>query len=381
MANTIDLCERLGIPSPPNLNPDTISALLWVREVLQEHSKIAYSVRNPKGIDELRAIKIGDVDQWFHIRGRNRDNPILLYLHGGPGSTNIGWFDVIQRPWEDFFTVVQWDQRQCGKSYYPADDDNAPITIDGMIEDTEAVIKYLLSYLKQSKVFVLGHSWGSVLGMHIVKRHPDWLHAYIGLGQVVNLMKTEEVMHRRLLDLANEHGKTELVNRLEKILPYPDPDDIERSFFDNATYIRTELSYLSGETNMHYLPLDQLTKMINFDRATSPHIALTDISNLILGDGVAIDRSPNRLTKDFIEIDLPNDVGSSFDVPIFFFTGIHDWHTPRILSDEWFNQIVAPYKERVHFEDSCHYVVNEEPGRFFLALVNKVLPLAKTTNN
>ena len=78
-----------------------------------------------------------------------------------------------------------------------------------------------------------------------------------------------------------------------------------------------------------------------------------------------------------MDVDLPNDVGSSFEVPIFFFTGAHDWHTPRLLSDKWFDQINAPYKELIHFEESSHYVVAEEPGKVLTALVNKVLPFAQ----
>ena len=116
IAANIDLSTALGIPPLPSHSPDTIAALLWAREVLQKHLTTTYAVKDPKGIEELKPVKIGGVDQWLHIRGRNRNNPVLLYLHGGPGAPNIGFFDAIQRPWEDYFTVVQWDQRQTGKS-------------------------------------------------------------------------------------------------------------------------------------------------------------------------------------------------------------------------------------------------------------------------
>ena len=98
MKKTIELSTALGIPPLPSHNPDTITALLWAREVLQKHQTTIYAVQDPKGIEELKPVKIGGVDQWLHIRGRNRNNPVLLCLHGGPGSSNIGFVDAIQRP-------------------------------------------------------------------------------------------------------------------------------------------------------------------------------------------------------------------------------------------------------------------------------------------
>ena len=377
MTKSIDIPIALGIPPLPSQSPDTIAALLWAREVLQKHLTTSYAVTDPKGIEELKPIKIGGVDQWLHIRGRNRRNPVLLYLHGGPGSTNIGWMDAIQRPWEDFFTVVQWDQRQTGKSYYPADDEKNPLSLKQFIEDTEEVIQYLRDYLDQDKLFLLGHSWGSVLGMYIVKRHPNWLHAYIGVGQVVNWSENEQVLYKRLLNHAKEQEEDQLVEKLESIAPYLDPNNPEQSFVDHTLYVRTELSRLTGETMMHHLFLDDTLIMLKSDQILSPHLTLMDINNLLLGDDIALFRNPATIATDFVNVNLPEQLGSSFEVPIFFFTGTHDWHTPKILSDAWFDQIKAPYKELIHFQESCHVIVNEEPGKVLMALVNKVLPCAQ----
>ena len=186
MSNTVNIPAALGLPPLPSTSPDTIAALMWAREVMQKHITTTYAVTDPKGIEELKSVNIGGVEQWIHIRGRNRDNPVLLFLHGGPGATVIGALDAAQRPWEDYFTVVTWDQRQTGKSYYPADDENAPLTIQRFIDDTEELLQYLRDYLNKDKLFILGSSWGSLLGMNMVKRRPEWVHAYIGVGQLVN---------------------------------------------------------------------------------------------------------------------------------------------------------------------------------------------------
>ncbi len=379
MQKNTNMLERLGLPPLPSNSPDTIAALLWARQVLQQHQTNTYAVTDPKGIDELKPVKIGGVDQWLHIRGRNRDNPVLLYLHGGPGFSMIGWGwrDATFRPWEDYFTVVTWDQRQTGKSYYPADDEYNPLNIEQFIQDTEEVIQYIRGHLNQDKLFILGHSWGSVLGMSIVKRHPNWLYAYIGLGQIVNMMDNDQVLYDRLLKHARNQKNKELISKLESMAPYPDPNRIEESFVENCSFIRRELSHLAGEALMHHIPYDSIIKHSSLSRLLSPHLTLTDISNAVLGDEVAVFRPPYQFTKEFMAIDLPNQLGSSFEVPIFFFTGLHDWHTPRVLSDKWFSQIKAPYKKLMHFKDSSHIVINEEPGKFLVALVNQVLPCSE----
>ena len=379
MIKSIDV-SALGLPPLPAYDSKTIGALLWAREVLQEHLITTYAVKDPKGIEELKPITIGGIKQWLHIRGRNRHNPVLLYLHGGQGCPNIGFFDAIQRPWEDYFTIVQWDQRQTGKSYYSADDENEPLSVDQFVEDTEEVIQYLRRHLDQEKLFVLGHSWGSVLGMHMVKRHPGWMYAYIGIGQVVNSMDNERVLFERLLNHAKDKNKKHLLKELESIAPYPNPENPDKSFADQCSFVRQELSLLAGEAGMHHLSFEDVGKIFGLDKLISPHLTFEDIIHSILGDKPALFRSGHQFAEEFMANDLPNDLGSTFDVPIFFFTGKHDYQTPVPLSDQWFGEINAPYKELVHFDESSHTVVNEEPGKFLVALVNKVLPFAKTVS-
>ena len=290
----------------------------------------------------------------------------------------IGFMDAIQRPWEDYFTVVQWDQRQTGKSYYPADDENQPLTVNQFIDDTEEVIQYLRDYLNKDKLFVLGHSWGTVLGMHMVKRHPDWLHAYIGVGHVVGGLANERAMWARLMMHAKNNNEHEIISRLEEVIPLLDADSPEREkhFLKSAAFVRRELSRLAGEALMHHSVYDDIASMDALERSISPHLTLTDLSHSIIGDEPALERDLT-FTKQVLDNDLPNDLGNSFEVPIFFFSGAHDWHTPISLSDKWFGHIKAPYKELIHFEESSHFVVNEEPGKFLIALVNSVLPFAQ----
>lgn len=379
MTVPIDVAAALGLHSLPAQWQDDMSSLLWSREVMQKYISSTFEVKNAGGIEELKSVNIGGVDQWLHVRGRDRKNPILLVIHGGPGVPMLGQMDAVQRPWEDYFTVVQWDQRQAGKSYCTKDDDNNSLKIEQYIQDAEEITCYLRDHLNQEKLFVLGHSWGSALGMHLVKRRPEWLYAYIGVGQIVCQMESEKTIYLRLLAHADEQNEVEIVTKLQEIIPMLDADSPlrEKSFVDNCEFVRRELSRLAGETLMHFRSWVDCCLTANLERTISPHLTLTDLSNNIFGNDPALLRPPyTSLTKDFLDIDLPNDIGSKFDIPIFFFTGRHDYQTPVTLSDQWFDQITAPHKSCIHFEASSHMVFSEEPGKFLVSLINHVLPLA-----
>jgi dipeptidyl aminopeptidase/acylaminoacyl peptidase len=132
----------------------------------------------PGGISELKAIEINGIKQWISIRGNDPRNPILLFLHGGPGSPMMAESWTFQKPWEDFFTVVQWDQRGAGKTFGEAGRKVDPsMTVDQMQADAEAVVDWLRRTYQKPKIFLLGHSWGSILGVKVAQHHPEWLYA------------------------------------------------------------------------------------------------------------------------------------------------------------------------------------------------------------
>jgi len=109
----------------------------------------------------------------------------------------------------------------------------------------------------------------------------------------------------------------------------------------------------------------------------SPHNSLLDIRRSLITAVPPLTQAPYKLASEVMAVDLPSDIGSKFEVPIFFFTGAHDWHTPKLLSDEWLEQIDSPYKKVINFQESCHMVVNEQPGKMLINLVTEVLPFAR----
>ncbi|MEG3089193.1 alpha/beta fold hydrolase [Sphingomonas sp. PB4P5] len=178
----------------------------------------------PNGIDETLVLELGGARQVVNIRGADRANPILLYIHGGPGSVEMPMAWSFQHPWEDFFTVVQWDQRGAGRSY-PLND---PATIAPTLrleryrDDAIELIEQLSARLGQHKVFVLGHSFGSAVGLAVAQVRPDLLHAYIGMGQLIDFRENERVGMQQTLAIARERGDDEAVQAIAALRPYPD---------------------------------------------------------------------------------------------------------------------------------------------------------------
>src|SRR5690348_16714956 len=168
----------------------------------------ARKIVTPNGVERWEKVRIGGIEQWVSIRGADRRNPILLYIHGGPGYVSMPmswWFD---RGWEEYFTVVQWDQRAAGKTHLLTDPARiAPtLTRERMIADTEEMATWIRREFGKAKIFILGHSWGSFLGLQMARRHPVWLHAYIGVGQLIDGPESERRGWRFAIEAARRAG-------------------------------------------------------------------------------------------------------------------------------------------------------------------------------
>ena len=332
-----------------------------VRRVIAENRKIV----SPSGVEELLKIDVNDCAQWLSIRGRDRRNPVLLYLHGGPGSPTMPEAWTFQSPWEDYFTVVQWDQRGAGKTY--ASNDPALIaptmTGDQMIKDTEYVVRYLLERLRKKKLFALGHSWGSYLGLELARRHPDLLHAYIGTGQIVNTQRSERDGYDFALRNAKRDANETAVAALEGLAPYPGP--IGSLTVDRISVQRQWLVYYGGLTK-NRSSFDYDSDAWRFSpEYTDRDIRLADAGSLF------------SLTHLLAEVERMNfDDLASVGCPILILQGRYDYETSYTVARQWFELLRAPHKDFVTFENSSHMAPLEQPGQYLECLVSLARPLA-----
>lgn len=324
---------------------------------------------SPNGVEELVKVRIGGIDQWLSIRGRDRRNPILLVLHGGPASPSMPVDYTYQSPWEDYFTVVQWDQRGTAKTYAAnTEQQMAPgMTIDGMTDDAAQVVEYLRQHYNKRKIFLMGHSWGTVLGVELAQRHPDWFYAYISVGQVVNTVKNEEAGYKFALSEARAHNNAEAVKELESIAPYP-----------GTTPPTVQHIGMRSKWEMYYGGLAYGRTNYDFDsdaELLSPDYSQSDLD--AIGHGSAF--TLPHLIAPLIAINFDN--VTSFGCPVILFAGQHDYTTSHELAEQWFEKIQAPSKHLVLFADSAHMIMQEQPGRFLMHLVTDALPLAQTAGD
>ena len=182
----------------------------------------ARKILTPNGVERLEKVRICGIDQWVSIRGADRRNPVLLYIHGGPGYVSIPMSWWFSRGLEEYFTVVQWDQRAAGKTLLLSDPATiAPtLTNERMIADAEEMAAWARKEFGKDKRFVLGHSYGSFLGLQLAKRHPEWLYVYIGVCQQIDGPESERRGWSFAMDNARRAGNAEAVSELEAIAPY-----------------------------------------------------------------------------------------------------------------------------------------------------------------
>ena len=205
----------------------TMAGALAYRAICQRRTARSLVIRTPNGIAESRYVRIGGIDQWIQIRGEDRANPILLFLHGS-GMSMIP-FTPVFRSWEQYFTVVQWDRRGVGRTLSRngrAGSDRW--TFDLMADDGIEIAGYLRRHLGQDKVIVLGHSQGTIVGMAMARRRPDLFSAYVGTGQIIDLAQNEPVSYRLATARAQASGRRKAARELAKLgaPPYPRPQAV-----------------------------------------------------------------------------------------------------------------------------------------------------------
>lgn len=338
---------------------DTIP-LAKVKAIIAEDQKIV----SPHGIQQDLMLHINGIDQWVSIRGRDLRNPVLLVVHGGPGSPEMPAAWTFQSPWEDYFTVVEWSQRGTGKTYAANTEAKmvSGMNVQGMADDGAELVQYLRKRFGKKKIFLMAHSWGTVLGVTLAQQHPDWFYAYISVGQIVNFRHNEEAGYEFALKQARLHKNVIAVQELEAIAPYPGK---------NLTVDRVGVR---SKWEMYYGGLAWDRQDFSWDSDTwklSPEYNKQDLEAIDKGSLFSL----NHLFAPLLSVDF--DRTTHFGCPVILFVGAHDYTTSYELTEKWFDRLQAPSKRLVIFSDSAHMIMEEQPGRFLVHLVNDALPYAR----
>jgi proline iminopeptidase len=321
-------------------------------------------VVTPNGVQETFEVVLGGARQVVNVRGNDRANPILLFVHGGPGAVEMPIDWAFQRPWEDFFTVVQWDQRGAGRSF-PLNDPKAlapTLTPERYRDDAIELIELLCRKYAKRKILLLGHSWGSVVGLSVAIKRPDLLYAYIGMGQVIDFRDNEQVGYQWTLEQARKDHNAEALRELEALRPYPAPGpfDVNKMTTERKWSIHYGALAAGRDNADFYFHAPRLSPLYTEDdrKAADEGSAFT-IATLF----------PKLAAISFKDV-------HRVAVPVFLFMGRHDYTTPWPIAEAWLDRLKAPGKAMVWFDHSAHLPMIEEQGRTLKALLDHARPLA-----
>jgi len=316
-----------------------------------------YAITAPNGIDEGKYVEVGGVQQWITIRGEDRNNPVLLFLHGGPGDATNPWGYAGFRSWLKAFTVVQWDQRGAGRTLGKNGASSAStITSARMTQDGIELAELLRKSLQKDKIILIGHSWGSILGVLMVKARADLFWAFVGTGQVADQQRNYGVAYDALLKKAESLREQRAIQDLKGVGPPPYSDGrgyaVQRrwsNLFEGADLLISSMFGLA---------------------LGAPGYSLRDVNDWTEGQIV----SAERLIPEMTSLDSKT-LGGEFALPVFVIQGGEDFTTPTSLARGFVNSIRAPQKSFVAIEGGGHFAVFMKSDLFLKELVARVRPL------
>jgi pimeloyl-ACP methyl ester carboxylesterase len=321
----------------------------------------------PGSVAVLEKVRIGGTDQWILERSENAGNPVVLFLHGGPGTSQLTSNRRDTRGLEKYFTVVNWDQRGAGKSYGAIHDPDR-MNIGQFVADTRELTVYLLKKFHQDRLVLVGHSWGTVIGAMAVSRYPELYSCYVGIGQIGKMAEGEAASYRWTLDQARKHHNRRAAHTLVAMGPPPYAGDWQKKTITQRSY----LARFGGEVHRsRFGASGRVVSGLLFSR----EYTLADRVNIVRG----IIGSMRLLWPELFEIDLFESV-PEIKVPVFLMEGKYDHECPSEIAEKYFDKLRAPAKELIWFNQSAHLPNAEERDRFNKIMAEEILPIAARHN-
>jgi pimeloyl-ACP methyl ester carboxylesterase len=327
-----------------------------ILQFLRQRSAREYTIDKTKGVYDASFVPIGGIEQWITVRGTDRANPLLLFLHGGPGEATNMWSYPFFLEWENHFTVVQWDQRGAGRTFGRSGRTSTPgMTRERMAQDGVEVAEYLCKHYGKRKVLLVGHSWGTVLGLRMVQIKPELFAAYVGTGQVSDETRSYSVAYEALVAKARAVHNQQAIDELTHVGPPP--------------YTSGQGFQVQRRWSNRFEGADKFLPATLGLCLEAPGYTATDLDDLLAGEVFSADHLVSHTTtmKDF---------GLKFRVPMFFFEGREDFTTPTGMARKYMGALEAPRKEFVLIEGG-HFAVFIHSDEFLKQLLAHVAPLAR----
>lgn len=305
-------------------------------------------------IAELQKVKLNGRDEWISIRGKDKNKPVLLFLAGGPGGSQMAAVRYNLGALEDNFVVVNWDQPGACKS---AGAINAKdITMNTYIQDGDALTDYLCKTFGKDKIYLVGESWGSALGIFLAKEHPEKYYSFIGTGQMIDFARNDEIDYEKAMEIAQSKNDMKLINKLKANGPPPyyngDAALKSSAFFDCLN------QYMKENPEIYNFRFDTMKNIC------SPEYDILDKMNFLIG----LFNTFNHFYPQLYNVDLRKEC-TKINIPVYFFEGRHDANASTSLTEDYYNCLEAPEKKVIWFEHSGHEPWINENDKFIQELL------------
>jgi pimeloyl-ACP methyl ester carboxylesterase len=333
---------------------------LAYRKYKQHKIREETRITGSNGIESLEKVTLGGLDQWILIRSEDQTLPVLLWLHGGPGSPTMPLASQHDQELVKHFVVVHWDQRGAGKSYSPG----VPVStmvVDQFVADAYELTQILTDRFEVPKIYLIGHSWGTQVGILTVSRHPEMYYAFIAISQFVHSPEADAVTLHFILEEAVKRDNQKALREIEVIGPPPYTQEQQRSTLERWTNA-------FGGTGRQFTSTDFILGML-----ISPEYTLADFLSFIRG--MQFSRKTMLKNGEYYSVNL-YEQDLKLDVPFYLFHGRYDYSTPAEVAEHYFEMLESPHKSLVWFEDSAHFLQWEEPEKFIAEII-KVLSETK----
>lgn len=343
-----------------------IFGLITVIIGIRNFNAIRGCVRSGNGIEEEGYVELCGQKQYCLIRGENVNNPVMIWIHGGPASPDTMETYTLSNYLKDDYTVIAWNQRGCGRTYYKnkdIDPYNETATFEQAQADLDALVDYACDRFQQQKVILAGHSYGTMVGSKYAIDHPEKVAAYIGVGQM-GAAGSEIYAYEDALSIANENGdNTEaMAAAYEKYQ--------EDASLENMLALRNYVAhYHMPEKKSNYI----------WTALTSPYLGVYDV--LWFGKQIGNFSDFTELNRQLFDYISSEDVyayGTTFQIPVGFISGSCDWVTPVKYTEDYYHAITAPKKEMRLIDGWGHTVPQENPKEFadtFIQVINEIMEL------
>lgn len=295
-----------------------------------------YALSLSSAIDTVESPQIGGIRQHILIKGKDVSNPVLLFLHGGPGGSVLSYADKFTSRLQEHFVVVQWDQRETGKTL-ELNTSNTPLTFALFQQDTYELIRFLLEKFGEKKLYLVGHSWGTALGFQMAKQYPELIHGFIAIGAMTSQLESEQIALDLLKKKVREKKNTMATGELEIVhIPF---ENGEQLFYHRKWLL--DFMGSKKELSKAYVESWAATWLSVFNAAS--HVKMMEFAPVL-------------------------------NCPVYFFAGRKDYQTNSWLTEKYYEKLIAPKKDFFWFEQSAHSIPSSEPALVQKIIIEVILP-------